>query len=138
MNYFLAKTDPETYSLDQLERDRKTVWDGVKNPQALRAIRDMGSGDRVFIYHSGGDSAVVGLAKVASAPRPDPKDAKLTVVDFEFLTRLTPPASLREIKESGLFRDWALVRQGRLSTMSAPPAFVDWMRKRYPKELQKL
>ncbi len=133
MNYFLSKTDPETYSIDNLERDRKTVWDGVRNPQALRAIREMQSGDRVFIYHSMGDACIVGLAKVASAPRPDAKDAKLTVVDFEFVTRLEPPTLLREIKESGLFADWALVRQGRLSTMTAPTAFVEWMRKRYPK-----
>ena len=133
MNYFLAKTDPETYSIDNLERDHKTVWDGVRNPQALRAIREMQSGDRVFIYHSMGDACIVGLAKVASAPRPDAKDAKLTVVDFEFVTRLEPPTMLREIKESGLFADWALVRQGRLSTMTAPTAFVEWMRKRYPK-----
>ena len=133
MDYFLAKTDPETYSIDNLERDHKTVWDGVRNPQALRAIREMQSGDRVFIYHSMGDACIVGLAKVASAPRADPKDAKLTVVDFEFVTRLEPPTMLREIKESGLFADWALVRQGRLSTMTAPMAFVEWMRKRYPK-----
>ena len=133
MNYFLAKTDPETYSIDDLAREGKTVWDGVRNPQALRAIREMRSGDRVFIYHSMGDACIVGLAKVASEPRPDPKDAKLTVVDFEFLHRLEPPTTLREIKDGGLFRDWALVRQGRLSTMSAPPAFVEWMRKRYGK-----
>lgn len=133
MSYFLAKTDPETYSIEDLERDRKTVWDGVRNPQALRAIRAMQVADRVFIYHSMGDACIVGLAKVASAPRPDPKDAKLTVVDFEFLHRLDPPTTLREIKESGLFADWALVRQGRLSTMTALPAFVEWMRKRYGK-----
>ncbi len=133
MNYFLAKTDPETYSVDQLEREKKTKWDGVKNPQALRAIQQMRPGDRVFIYHSGGDSAVVGLAQVVSEPRPDPKSAKLTVIDLEFLTRLDPPTTLREIKESGLFNDWALVRQGRLSTMAAPAAFVSWMKKRYPK-----
>jgi len=133
MNYFLAKTDPETYSIDDLARDRKTVWDGVRNAQALRAIREMRPGDRVFIYHSMGDACIVGLAKVASEPRPDPRDAKLTVVDFEFLTRLDPPTTLREIKESGLFPDWALVRQSRLSTMSALPAFVEWMRKRYGK-----
>ncbi|HLY19858.1 MAG TPA: EVE domain-containing protein [Bryobacteraceae bacterium] len=133
MNYFLAKTDPETYSIDDLARDRKTVWDGVRNPQALRAIRQMAPGDRVFIYHSGGDSSVVGLAKVTSEPLPDPKDAKLTVVDLEFLSRLEPPATLREIKESRLFSDWALVRQSRLSTMSAPPAFVEWMRARFKK-----
>lgn len=133
MNYFLAKTDPDTYSVDQLERDKKTVWDGVKNPQALRAIKDMRPGDRVFVYHSGGDAAVVALANVASEPRPDPKAPNLTVVEFEFLTRLDPPTTLHEIKESGLFADWALVRQGRLSTMSAPAAFVAWMKKRYPK-----
>jgi predicted RNA-binding protein with PUA-like domain len=133
VNYFLAKTDPETYSVDQLEREHKTVWDGVKNPQALRAIREMRPGDRVFIYHSGGDSAIVGLAQVISEPRPDPKSPKLTVIEFEFLHRLDPPVSLKEIKESGLFVDWALVRQGRLSTMAAPGPFVAWMRKRYPK-----
>ncbi len=133
MNYFLAKTDPETYSIDDLARDKKTVWDGVRNPQALRAIREMSPGDRVFIYHSMGDPGVAGLARVASAPRPDPKDAKLTVVDFDFISRLEPPTLLREIKESELFGDWALVRQSRLSTMSAPPAFVEWMRKRYGK-----
>ena len=133
MNYFLAKTDPETYSIDQLEREHKTVWDGVKNPQALRAIASMRPGDRVFMYHSGGDAAIVGLAKVASEPRPDPKNPKLTVVDLEFVSRLEPPATLHEIKESGQFNDWALVRQGRLSTMVAPAAFVTWMSKRYPK-----
>jgi len=133
MNYFLAKTDPETYSVDDLARDRITVWDRVRNPQALRAIREMRPGDRIFIYHSMGNACVVGLAKVASPPRPDPKDAKLTVVDFEFLHKLDPPTTLHEIKESGLFPDWALVRQSRLSTMSALPAFVEWMRGRYGK-----
>jgi predicted RNA-binding protein with PUA-like domain len=133
MNYFLAKTEPGTYSIADLERDGRTVWDGVKNPQALRAIREMRPGDRVFMYHSGGDAAVVGLAKVASEPRPDPKNAKLTIIDLEFFARLDTPVTLHEIKESGLFKDWALVRQGRLSTMSAPDAFVAWMRKRYPK-----
>lgn len=133
MNYFLAKTDPETYSIENLARDHKTVWDGVRNAQALRAIREMRPADRVFMYHSMGDACIVGMAKVASEPRPDPKDAKLTVVDFEFLNMLEPPTTLREIKESGLFPDWALVRQSRLSTMSAPPAFVEWMKKRYGK-----
>jgi predicted RNA-binding protein with PUA-like domain len=133
MNYFLAKTDPETYSIENLEKDRKTVWDGVRNPQALRAIREMKPQDKVFIYHSMGESAVVGLAQVASEPRPDPKNPKLTVVDFEFLTRLDPPTTLREIKEGRLFDDWSLVRQSRLSTMAAPKAFAEWMRKKYPK-----
>jgi predicted RNA-binding protein with PUA-like domain len=133
MNYFLAKTDPETYSLDDLEREKKTVWDGVTNPQAVRAIREMRPGDRVFVYHSGGVSGVVGLATVRSEPRDDPKNSKSAVVDVEFAGRLEPPTSLAEIKQSGKFNDWALVRQGRLSTMAAPAKFVEWMRSRYPK-----
>ena len=133
MKYFLAKTDPETYPLEQLERDKQTVWDGVKNPQALRAIRDMKTGDRVFIYHSMGDAAVVGLADIVGDGRPDPKNSKLAVADFRFRGAIDPPVTLKEIKESGLFADWALVRQSRLSTMTAPGDFVEWMRKLRPK-----
>jgi len=132
MAFFLAKTDPETYSLADLEREKTTVWDGVTNPQAVRAIREMKPGDRVFIYHSGGVSGVVGLAIVRSESRPDPKNPKSAVVDLEFTARLDPPTSLAEIRQSGLFDDWALVRQGRLSTMAAPEKFVQWMRQRYP------
>ena len=133
MNYFLAKTDPETYSIDDLEREEKTTWDGVTNPQAVRAIREMRPGDRVFIYHSGGVSGVVGLAVVRSAPRDDPKNPKSAVVDLEFEGRLDAPATLAEIKQSKKFDDWALVRQGRLSTMPAPAKFVEWMKAKYPK-----
>jgi len=133
MNYFLAKTDPETYSIDDLEREQRTAWDGVANAQAVRVIREMRPGDRVFIYHSGGVSAIVGMAMVRSDPRDDPKNPKSAVVDVEFGGRLDPPTTLAEIKQSKLFEDWALVRQGRLSTMAAPEKFVAWMRKRYPK-----
>jgi predicted RNA-binding protein with PUA-like domain len=130
MKYYLAKTDPETYSVADLEREHRTVWDGVKNPQALRAIAAMKPGDRVFIYHSMGEAAVMGLAKVASEPRPDPKHPKLTIVDLEFVRLLKSPVTLREIKESGKFDDWSLVRQSRLSTMAAPESFVDWLREK--------
>jgi predicted RNA-binding protein with PUA-like domain len=133
MTYFLAKTDPETYSIDDLEKQKTTAWDGVTNPQAVRAIREMRPGDKVFIYHSGGQSGVVGLARIVSESRPDPKNAKSAVADFEFLTRLEPPVTLSEIKQSKQFEDWALVRQGRLSTMTAPEKFVEWMRKKFPK-----
>jgi predicted RNA-binding protein with PUA-like domain len=132
MNYFLAKTDPETYSIADLEREKRTAWDGVTNPQAVRAIKEMLPGDRVFIYHSGGVSAVVGMAVVRSSARLDPNNPKSAVADFEFLYVLEPATTLRQIKESGQFDDWALIRQGRLSTMSAPPKFVEWMRARYP------
>jgi len=133
MNYFLAKSDPDTYSLDDLERDHRTAWDGVTNAQAVRVIREMRPGDRVFIYHSGGLSTVAGIAVVRSEPRDDPNYPKSAVVDLEFAGRLEPPVTLAEIKQSKLFDDWALVRQGRLSTMAAPDKFVAWMRKRYPK-----
>jgi predicted RNA-binding protein with PUA-like domain len=130
--YFLAKTDPETYDIGRLERDGKTAWDGVTNPQAVRAIRDMRPGDVVFVYHSGGNSSVVGLMRVESEPRTDPKNPKSAVVDVAFLRRLEPATTLAEIRQSKLFDDWALVRQGRLSTMAAPEKFVEWMRARYP------
>lgn len=133
MAWFLAKTDPQTYSIEQLKADKRTVWDGVTNPQAAAFIRTMKKGDRVFIYHSGGESAVVGLAVVDSAPRPDAASPKCWVVDLKFARMVSPPISLAEIKTSGLFNDWFLVRQGRLSTMPAPEAFVEWVRSRYPK-----
>jgi len=132
MNYFLAKSEPGTYSIGDLERDRKTVWDGVTNPQAVRAIRSMKPGDKVFIYHSGGVSAVVGIATVRSEPRADPKNPKSAIVDLEFAARLGKPVSLAEIKQSKQFDDWALVRQGRLSTMAVPAKFVAWVRKHNP------
>jgi predicted RNA-binding protein with PUA-like domain len=97
----------------------------------------MRPGDKVFIYHSGGSgsaqSGVVGLARVVSESRPDPKNPKSAVADFEFLGRLDPPVTLAEIKQSKLFEDWALVRQGRLSTMAAPQKFVEWLQKKFPR-----
>ena len=113
-------------------KDKRTVWDGVRNPQAVRAIRSMREGDRVFIYHSMGNAAVVGVAEVVGEGRPDPANPKLAVADLSFLCLIEPPVTLREIKESGEFSDWALVRQGRLSTMPAPDEFVDWMRRQRP------
>jgi predicted RNA-binding protein with PUA-like domain len=128
MKYYLAKTEPSVYSIDDLERDGSTVWDGVTNPTAVRAIRAMRPGDKVFIYHSGGVSSVVGIAKVTREGRDDPKNPKSAIVDLEYEKRVDPPVTLAEIKQSGKFADWALVRQGRLSTMEAPPEFVAWLK----------
>ena len=133
MKYYLAKTEPATYSIDDLERDKQTVWDGVTNPQAVRAIRAMKSGDRVFLYHSGGVSAIVGMAAVRSDGRDDPKNPKSAIVDLAFAVKLERPVTLAEIKQSGKFDDWALVRQGRLSTMEAPEKFVEWMHEHHLK-----
>ncbi len=130
MAYFLAKTDPATYSIDDLERDGTTTWDGVRNAAALQAIRAMRPGDEVLIYHSQGEAAIVGLARVISEPRPDPKDSKSWVVDVAFVRRLEQPVTLREIKESHLFDDWSLVRQGRLSTMGVPDNVIAWLKEK--------
>jgi predicted RNA-binding protein with PUA-like domain len=130
MAYFLAKTDPTTYSIDDLERDKTTVWDGVRSAAALLAIRAMHPGDEVLIYHSQGEAAIVGLAQVVSEPRIDPNDPKSWVVDITYVRRLSQPVTLREIKESHLFDDWALVRQGRLSTMSVPDKVASWLKEK--------
>ena len=130
MAYFLAKTDPGTYSIDDLERDGTTTWDGVRNAAALQAIRAMRPGDEVLIYHSQGEAAIVGLARVNSEPHPDPQDSKSWVVDLTFVRRLEQPVTLREIKESHLFDDWSLVRQGRLSTMGVPDNVIEWLKEK--------
>jgi len=128
MAYFLAKTDPGSYSIDDLKRDETTEWDGVRNPHAVNVIKTMRPGDMVIIYHSQQDKAVVGLARVVSEPRPDPRDERSWVADFQYVQHAKRPVTLREIKESHRFDDWALVRQGRLSTMTAPESFWEWLR----------
>lgn len=127
MAYFLAKTEPSTYSIDDLKRDGKTAWDGVRNPAAVNAIKTMKPGDTVIIYHTGNEKAVVGLAKVASEARPDPNDDRSWVADFEYSKHAKRPVTLKEVKDSHKFDDWALVRMGRLSTMSAPDSFWKWL-----------
>jgi len=132
MPYYLAKTDPGTYSIDDLEREKQTVWDGVTNPQAVKAILAMNKGDKVLIYHSGGVSAVVGIAVVREDGKPDPKNPRSAVAGLGFIAKIDEPVTLSEIKGTHLFDDWALVRQGRLSTMAVPEEFVAWLRKQRP------
>jgi len=131
MSYFLAKTDPESYSVSDLEREKTTAWDGVRSPQALQAIRAMRPGDEMLIYHSQGAAAIVGVARVISEPWPDANDAKSWVVEVQFERRFEQPVTLREIKESHLFDDWSLVRQSRLSTMSVPDNMVAWLKSKH-------
>ncbi len=130
MNYYLAKTDAEVYSIDDLERDKKTVWDGIKNALALRAVKAMKPGDLVLVYHSVSNPGIVGVMKVNSEARPDLKNEKSWVVDVEFVSRFKEPVTLKEIKESGLFDDWQLVYHSRLSTMTAPEKVITWLRKK--------
>lgn len=130
MATFLAKTEPVEYSITDLKEDDVTTWDGVRNPTAVQTIRSMQPGDRVLIYHSGAERAIVGEGQVISEPRPAPDDARSWQCDVRFLTAYETPVTLREIKESGLFDEWALVRQGRLSTMPVPDQFLVWLRHR--------
>ena len=90
----------------------------------------------LIIYHSGGVSAIVGLARVANAPTDSPDDPKMTVVGLEYVHTLSEPVTLKAVKESDLFADFALVRQGRLSTMESPASFAAWLKKQRP-ELKK-
>jgi predicted RNA-binding protein with PUA-like domain len=129
MNYFLAKSDPEEYSIDELERDGETAWTGVRNAQAQQAIRAMKDGDCVICYHSLGQSMVVGWGYVKGEVWVDATDPKMSVFQYRFGGRLAKPISLAEIKASGLFADFALVRQSRLSTMPVPKTFVTWLKK---------
>jgi len=128
MAQWILKTEPSTYSYDDLAREGSTVWDGVKNPVALRNIRAMRKGDPVLVYHTGSEKAIVGRAVVVSAPYPDPKakDSKLVVVEIKATGRVKTPVTLAQIKAEPAFADLALVRQGRLSVVSATAA--QWKR----------
>jgi predicted RNA-binding protein with PUA-like domain len=121
-NYWILKTDADTYAFDHLVRERRAVWDGVSNALALKHIRSMAAGDQVFIYHSGDEKAVVGLARVVSDPYPDPKteDPRLYVVDIEAGDRLARPVTLAEIKADPAFAELGLVRMSRLSVIPVP------------------
>jgi len=122
MAYWLVKSDPETYGLDDLERDGRTVWDGVKNAVALRHIRSIRKGDGVLVYHSGADKAIVGLARASGDAYADPKarDPKLAVFDLEFVRRVKKPVTLATIKADSSFATFDLVRMSRLSVMPVP------------------
>lgn len=115
MNYWLLKTEPETFSWSDLEKAKTTGWDGVRNFQARSNLKAMKKGDAAFIYHSGGEKAVVGLAKIAGEGYPDPKDSAWTVVDVSFWKKLKRPVTLAEVKGQKGLANMVLVRNSRLS-----------------------
>ncbi|HEY9787294.1 MAG TPA: EVE domain-containing protein [Candidatus Obscuribacterales bacterium] len=119
MAYWLLKTEPDCYSFADLERDKKTVWDGVTNNLALKYLREMKKGDLALIYHTGDEKAAVGIAEVTSDPYVDPKlnDPKLAVVDVKPKERLKKPVTLAEVKANAALQDFLLVRMSRLSVM---------------------
>jgi predicted RNA-binding protein with PUA-like domain len=119
MAYWLFKEEPDHYSLDDLVREKRTVWDGVENNLALKHLRSVKKGDRVFYYHTGSEKAVVGVMEVVKGPYRDPagNDDRLVVVDVKPVRRLVRPVTLAEIKTNPKFADFALVRISRLSVM---------------------
>jgi predicted RNA-binding protein with PUA-like domain len=121
VGYWLFKQEPSSYSYDQLERDGKTVWDGVANNLALKHLRGVKKGDMAFFYHSGDEKRIVGIMEIASAPYPDLKD-KSIVVDVKPARRLPRPVTLQQIKADKAFSEWELVRISRLSVMPVPEA----------------
>ena len=128
MAQWLVKEEPDHYGFDQLVRDRKTVWAGVKNPLAQKHLRSIRRGDRIFYYHTGKEKAVVATATAASDAYPDPNDAsgKLSVVDIVPAKKLSRPVTLAEIKADKAFASFPLVRMSRLSVM--PVTDAEWTR----------
>jgi len=126
--YWLLKTEPGTYSWDDLVREKRTVWEGVSNPVALKNIRAMNKGDLALIYHTGDQRAVVGVAEVVTNPYADPntKDERVVVVDVKPKRKLARPVRLDEFKADKTFAGWDLLRIGRLSVVPVPPAM--WQR----------
>jgi predicted RNA-binding protein with PUA-like domain len=118
-NHWLFKTEPSVYSFQQLQKDKKTVWDGVANNLALKNLKDIKKGDLVFIYHTGDEKAAVGVAKALGSAYPDPSknDPKLLVVDVEAGKPLAKPVTLAAVKAHPKLNNFDLVRNSRLSIM---------------------
>ncbi len=140
MAMFLLKTEPGEFSIDDLERESKKKpvrWDGITNAAALKALREARAGDEAFIYHTGEERAIVGLARITADAYPDPKnpgvtaagETKTPVVDIAFATRARTPVTLEAIKADKRFAGFALVKQSRLSAMIVPPELEKVLRK---------
>lgn len=115
MNYWLVKSEPDTFSWDDLVRDKKTVWDGVRNFQARNNLKGMKKGDRVFFYHSGEGKAIVGISKILKEGYPEPKDNNWTAVDIVPDKKLKNPVTLAQIKADKRLGNMVLVKASRLS-----------------------
>ncbi|HRE39985.1 MAG TPA: EVE domain-containing protein [Ignavibacteria bacterium] len=127
MNYWLLKTEPSVYNWDDLIRDKKTVWDGVTSPAGLMFIRQIKKGDKAIIYHTGDERQMVGIAEVISNPYQDPKsdNPKIVVFDIKPLKKFNKFVTLSEIKNNPKYKDFRLVKEGRLSVVPVPENFID-------------
>jgi predicted RNA-binding protein with PUA-like domain len=128
MNYFLVKTDPDTYSLDDFMREGATIWDGVHSYAAIGFIKQMRVGDFVYVYESQGPKSIVGVAKVIGKPFENTNDPRPSwAVQLQFVRKLATPITLAEIKNEPSMQDFALVKQSRLSVMPVPQDVNKWL-----------
>ena len=128
-NRWLFKTDPSVYSFQQLQKDKKTMWDGVKNNLALKNLKDINKGDEILIYHTGDEKAAVGIARALGGAYPDPsqKNPRMLVVDIEAVKPLPRPVTLAEVKANKKLANFDLVRLSRLSIMKVSDEQWDTM-----------
>jgi predicted RNA-binding protein with PUA-like domain len=130
MNYWLLKTEPDTFSWDQqvAQGESGGVWDGVRNHQAANYLRAMAPGDRAFLYHTGNERRIVGIVEITRAAFPDPTDptGRFVSVMTRALEPLSRPVTLAELRGDPAFADFLLVRQPRLSVM--PVNATHWQR----------
>jgi len=122
MNYYLLKSEPSVYSYSDLERDKKTVWDGVTSPGGLFQIKQAKRGDLAFFYHTGDEKQVVGICEIAGNPYVDPKagNPKLYVFDVKPKRRLKNPVTLEQLKADKRFKNARIVTEPRLSVQPMP------------------
>lgn len=125
MNYWMVKQEPEAYSFDDLVKDGKTDWTGVRNFQARNNLRAMKKGDQVLFYHSVSDKEVIGLTKVTKEDFPDPTDAAWSCVELKPVKKFKKPVTLEMIKADKKLKDIALIKQSRLSVMPLTKAEFD-------------
>lgn len=135
MNYWLLKQEPTVYNFDKLEKEKKTVWDGVKNNLALKHMRNVKKGDKAIFYHTGDEKQAVGIVDIITDPYPNPKESDKRFIVFDVLVsdRLVRPVTLGEIKSDSKFKDWELVKNSRLSAMPVPKALWDEIMKKSKK-----
>lgn len=128
MAYWLLKSEPQEYSYADLEQDGRSVWNGVKNPLALKYLRTLQPADQALIYHTGKERQVVGIAQIISLPYPDPElsDPLRVVVDIQAVRSLSQPVTLTQIKQDITFSGFDLIRLPRLSVV--PVAVEHWQR----------
>ena len=118
MNYWMVKTEPNSYSWDDFAKKGEDVWDGVRNYQARTFLKEMQLGDPVLFYHSGKDKAVVGIAEVSEEAFPDPKDEAWVAVKLKVKQTMQHPVTLETIKSEDQLSGMLMLRQSRLSVMA--------------------